>query len=82
MKINTKQYESFTTLPKDIQYVVDLNFQNNSFQLTLDQMRSALKYIPRDQITAFELGMPLNPAVNACLYPYDNMLKDILGVNR
>ncbi|KAL0636330.1 hypothetical protein Q9L58_004677 [Maublancomyces gigas] len=49
-------YESFTTLPRDTQYVVDLNFQNNSLQLTTDQMRSALKYIPRDQITAFELG--------------------------
>lgn len=51
------QYDSFKTLPPDTQYVVNLNFQNNSLPLTREQMRSALAYIPREQITAFELGM-------------------------
>ncbi|KAI5847401.1 hypothetical protein DFP73DRAFT_475540 [Morchella snyderi] len=49
-------YESFSTLPCDIHYVVNLNFQNNSLALTTEQMRSALQYIPHDQIDAFELG--------------------------
>lgn len=51
------QYDSFKTLPPDTQYVVNLNFQNNSLPLTREQMRSALAYIPREKITAFELGM-------------------------
>ncbi|KAL7267259.1 hypothetical protein RUND412_010163 [Rhizina undulata] len=49
-------YESFSTLPRDIQYVVDVNLENNSLPLTIEQVRSALQYIPRNQITAFELG--------------------------
>ncbi|KAI5804302.1 hypothetical protein EDC01DRAFT_610911 [Geopyxis carbonaria] len=49
-------FDSFHTLPDDVMYTLDLNLGNNSLANTTAQAAAVLKYLPRKQLFAFELG--------------------------